>query len=390
MAADAADRQERLCWLALRLVPGLGHVNLLKLIRIFGSPRRVFEASLGDLKTAQPGLPLATAESIHSGISFEDASDELRKAQSAGVQLISFSDEAYPPRLKQIHDPPALLYALGRTELLQTHSVAVVGTRRPTPYGRAVAEKLSRDLVRLGLTHISGLARGVDGASHRGALDGGGATIAVLGTGVDVPYPRENRKLYEEIASRGLLVSEFPMGTRAFPQNFPIRNRIISGIGYGVLVVEGGQYSGSLISARLALEQGREVFATPGSILSRQSWGPNLLIKDGAKLIQEASDVVEELPLEARRQLHDEASRRAAGAPNGSSRQPTLFGVEPSPLGRRLLTLLHVEEALHIDDIIRSCPETSSPDVLAALSELELSGAIRQLPGKHFVLVWSD
>ena len=206
-----------------------------------------------------------------------------------------------------------MLFARGRVELLQSLTLGVVGTRRPTPYGLAVAERLSADLAQAGLTIVSGMARGIDTAAHKGALAAGGNTIAVLGCGVDVVYPSENRKLAAEIAAKGLMVSEFPMGRPAFPQNFPIRNRIISGMSVGVLVVEGAQYSGSAITARLALDQGREVFAVPGNITSKMSWGPNLLIKQGAKLVQDWNDVVAELPAESRRHLISDRAKTDRG-----------------------------------------------------------------------------
>ena len=394
MTPDEAGRERLLYWLALKLVPGLGVRNSLRLIKIFGHPERIFHSSLTELRAAVPRLPLATVEAIHSGIPFEDAANELRKTEGAGVAVIPYQDPRYPARLKEVFDPPILLYALGRAELLQEDTFAVVGTRRPTAYGRQTAEKLSRDLVQAGLTHVSGMARGIDACSHRGALDAGGATIAVLGTGVDVPYPRDNRKLYDEIAERGLVLSEFPMGQTPFPQNFPIRNRIISGMSMGVLVIEGAQYSGSLITARLALEQGREVLAVPGAITSKQSWGPNLLIKDGAKLVQEASDVIEELPLEVRERLAVEGRSRsvarATASVGASTHQASLFEQQASPTGKKVLAQLRIDEAVQIDDIIRQLDGESPSDVLAALSELELFGAVKQLPGKSFVLSWSS
>ena len=203
-----------------------------------------------------------------------------------------------------------LLFARGRVELLQSTAFGVVGTRRPTPYGMAAAERLSGDLARAGLTIVSGMARGIDTASQKAALAAEGNTIAVLGCGVDVAYPVENRTLAGQLASKGLIISEFPMGRVAFPQNFPIRNRIISGMSVGLLVVEGAQYSGSAITARLALDQGREVFAVPGNITSKMSWGPNLLIKQGAKLVQDWNDVVVDLPPEVRRTLIDSGKNR--------------------------------------------------------------------------------
>lgn len=388
MAALAVSQETQLNWLALHLTPGLGARNALRLVQIFGHPEGIFHASLLDLKTAMPRLRIAVLEAIHSGLSFEAAADELRKAGAQGVAVIPYQDPRYPQLLKQIHDPPILLYAKGNTELLSRPTIAVVGTRRPTPYGRAVAEKLVKDLVHAGLAHISGMARGIDAAAHKGALLGGGASVAVLGTGVDVPYPRENRKLYDEIVERGLVLSEFPLGSTPFPQNFPIRNRIISGMSLAVVVVEGAQYSGSLITARLAMEQDREVMAVPGPIVSQQSWGPNLLIKDGAKLIQEALDVIEELPQSVRQELvyRERSSPQQVAAPA----QTSLFGEQASPAGKEILSLLRVDEALHIDEIIRTVRGESPADVLAALSELELFGAVKQLPGKSFVLAWRD
>jgi DNA processing protein len=388
MMAHEARRETLLYWLALHLTPGLGALRALRLVKVFGHPERIFHASLSELEAAMPQLPKATAESIHAGIAFEDAADEMRKAEGAGVAVVPYQDPRYPARLKEIYDPPILLYVRGRTELLQGHTLAVVGTRRPTPYGKSVAEKLSRDMVRMGLTHVSGMARGIDAASHAGALDGGGDTIAVLGTGVDTPYPSENRKLYEQIAHRGCVVSELRLGTTPFPQNFPLRNRVISGMSLGVMVVEGAQYSGSLITARLALEHDREVFAVPGNIVSKQSWGPNLLIKDGAKLVQEASDIVEELPLEVRAELaaHAQQKRTEAAADEGSGLDLSLA----SPAAKRVIGKMRLDEALHVDDIIRECGDMAPPQTLAALSELELLGAIRQLPGKTFIRAYPD
>ena len=394
MATEAARQQTQLYWLALHLVPGLGARNALKLIRQFGDPERIFHASLTELESC--GLPHAVARSIHSGTTFEDASAEAERAASKGIGIVPIQDPRYPQRLKEIFDPPILLYARGDAALLAGHAVGVVGSRRPTPYGTAVARKLGKDLAEEGLTVISGMARGVDSNAHWGALDSTGRTVAVLGCGVDVVYPKENAKLADEIAARGVIVSEFPLGSTAFPQNFPIRNRVISGLSMGILVVEGAQYSGSLITARLALDQSREVFAVPGNITNKLSWGPNLLIKQGAKLVQEAMDVVEELPTDVRQELALQRgeSRRLAenagvnGQPNAG--QGTLFSDAASPLGKQLLALLRVDNALHIDEIIRQVETRSSSEVLASLSEMELYGVVKQLPGKHFVKVWSS
>jgi DNA processing protein len=310
-----------------------------------------------------------------------------------GVVLVTIGDPNYPPPLREIYDPPILLFARGRVELLQSIMVGVVGTRRPTPYGIAVAERLAADLAGAGLTIVSGMARGIDTAAHRATLAAGGDTVAVLGCGVDIVYPSENRRLAAELAIRGLLVSEFPMGSTAFPQNFPIRNRIISGMGVGVLIVEGAQYSGSAITAKLAMDQGREVFAVPGNITSKQSWGPNLLIKQGAKLVQDWNDVIAELPAETRRHLIDKGRQRILGeevATSGSEQASLLnsLGPEFGPLARRVLDALKVDSAVHLDNLLEIVRDTSASELIAALFELEMLGLVKQLPGKNFVKVW--
>jgi DNA processing protein len=330
-----------------------------------------------------------------SGVPFEDAAAEIQKLRAAGAEVITLHDPRYPELLKEIYDPPILLYVRGRTELLQSYKVAVVGSRRPSPYGSAVAAKLSGELAQAGMVIASGMARGIDTAAHQGALRMHADTIAVLGCGVDVVYPAENRKLAAEIASRGLLVSEFPMGTAAFPQNFPIRNRIISGMSLGVMVVEAAQYSGSLITARLALDHGREVFAVPGNIVNKLSWGPNQLLKQGAKLVQDWKDVVEGLPVAVHQAILDtqrefllaqavNASGETSGAAGASVREAAL-----PPLQRRLLGLVQVDASVHIDALIQRLEEhSSSSEIIAALCELELAGHLRQLPGKNYVRVW--
>ncbi len=383
MTDPAADRETAIYWLALHLLPDLGARNALKLIHAFGSPPAVFHASVSELRSVS--IRTAVAESICAGISFDAAADELRKIEAAGARMVFYGHAPYPAMLAEIADPPILLYAIGNTDLLGSHQIGIVGTRRPTQYGRAVAERLSKDLALEGLTITSGMARGIDSQAHIGALEAGGKTIAVMGTGVDVAYPRENKKLRQSIVERGLVLSEFPMEATGFPQNFPIRNRIISGLSHGILIVEGAQYSGSLITARLAMEQNREVLAVPGSIFSKQSWGPNLLIKDGAKLVQEASDAIEELPYDARRSLN---SRKIEAAANTDARK-SLFGAA-SPLANKILPLLRVDEATQVDDLIRNIEGVKPADVLSALSELELFGAVRQLPGKSFVRVWTN
>ncbi len=272
--------------------------------------------------------------------------------------------------------------------------IAVVGTRRPTAYGIAVAQRLSADLALAGLTIVSGMARGIDTAAHRAALSVEGATVAVLGCGADIVYPSENAKLAAEIAQKGLILSEFPLGSPAYPQNFPVRNRIVSGLSLGVLVVEGAQYSGSAITARVALDQGRELFAVPGNITSNLSWGPNLLIKQGAKLVQEWQDVVVELSVEHRRALSDRLRQKlepnqleltaatTGEAAASDNRNPQ------SKIQQAVLRCLRVDTPTHLDDLLERVPDCSSSELIAALFDLELSGAVRQVPGRNFVKVW--
>ena len=305
-----------------------------------------------------------------------------------GTALVPISDPRYPSRLREIYDPPIALFARGHLDLLQSVMLGVVGTRRPTAYGIAATERLSPDLAQAGLTIVSGMARGIDTAAHRSTLSIGGDTIAVFGCGVDLVYPAENRKLAGEIAEKGLLLSEFPMGSPAYPQNFPIRNRIISGMSVGILVVEGAQYSGSSITARMALEQQREVFSVPGNITSKMSWGPNLLIKQGAKLVQEWNDVLVELPADVRRVLIAKAKARCGQIPLETKEEESSPAPEISPASRSLLVALKADSPTHIDELMETFDTLTSSEIIAALFELEMLGLVRQLPGKNFVKVW--
>jgi len=387
--ALALTREEELHWLALRMTPGLGTRWMARLIGHFRSPQAIFRASRSELEAL--GLSGSAAQSIASGCAFDDAVLQQEKLRGCGATLITLADQRYPARLREIFDPPVVLFARGRLELLDSIMLAVVGTRRATAYGLAVTERLATDLARAGLVIVSGMARGIDTAAHKAALEAGAPTVAVLGCGVDIVYPAENRRLAAEIAERGLLLSEFPMGTPAYPQNFPIRNRIISGLSAGVLVVEGAQYSGSSITAKLALEQGREVFAVPGNITSRMSWGPNLLIKQGAKLVQDFNDVIVELPVEDRRRLALASEGRLFAAAPQESRTAEDASAMPaglSPAAARLLARLKVDEPTHIDALLEALDDLSSSEIIAALFELEMSGLARQLPGKNFVKVW--
>ena len=389
MPVEIVNREEELHWLALRLVPGLGTRSAGKLIAQFRTPQAVFRASRTELEGA--GLSGALAQSIASGCTFEDAVAQQQKMVETGAVAIAITDPHYPPLLREIFDPPVLLFARGEAALLQSTMLGVVGTRRPTPYGIAAAERLSGDLARAGLTIVSGMARGIDTAAHRAALAAGSPNVAVLGCGVDVIYPSENRNLSAEIAAKGLIISEFPMGSVAFPQNFPIRNRIISGMSAGLLVVEGAQYSGSAITARLALDQGREVFAVPGNITSKMSWGPNLLIKQGAKLVQDWNDVVVDLPPEVRRQLIESGKNRLLA--QGLSSQPATSepfqaSLSSGGISSRLLDKLKPDAGTHLDVLVESIEDLSASEIIASLFELEMMGLVKQLPGKNFVKVW--
>jgi len=365
-------------WLALALTPGLGARMAGKLLNEFGSPDAIFHASLTALEAQR--LPAAVAQAIHTRQPLSDAAKELALVQAAGCRLLTWDEPEYPRRLREIYDPPTLLYVRGNVELLGRHLISIVGARRPTPYGNQMAERLARDLAARGLVITSGLARGIDSCAHRGALSAaGGATIGVLGCGIDVVYPKENKKIFAEMEERGAIISEFPMGTFPAPQNFPIRNRIIAGMALGVVVVEGAQYSGSLITARLAMEFGREVFGVPGNATQPSSFGPNQLIKQGAKLVTGWEDVVEELPTPVRAEL---LPVEAASA----EERATLVEQDLAPGERPLYELLSLDESRHVDDLVELSGLTSS-EVLAALFDLELKGVVRQLPGKQFLKV---
>ncbi len=388
MPTSAPTQEETLYWLALRMVPGLGTLGSLRLLEKMKSPAIVFRASTSELEAT--GLSAAQARNISSGYSFDDAVEQQQKLLTTGAQLITIHDDRYPARLREIFDPPLLLFALGNPELMASHSIAMVGTRRPTPYGMAASERLSTDLAKAGLTIVSGMARGIDTAAHKAALSEEGATIAVLGCGVDVLYPSENRKLYGEISQKGLLLSEFPLGAPAYPQNFPIRNRIVSGLSLGVIVVEGAQHSGSAITAKLAMDQGREVFAVPGNITSKMSWGPNLLIKDGAKLVQEWTDITNELPASVRRDLVSRAQQKILIDVSEGTASEESQGIEgpQKMLARKLLQHLQVDTPQQLDTLLESFEGVSSSELIGALFDLQMSGLVRQLPGRNFVKVW--
>src|SRR5215469_1387971 len=320
-----------LSWLALGLTPGLASRLSARVLRQFGSPEGVFRATKRDLEACH--LPAEAAEAVFKRKAFPRAEKELAAIRKIdGCSLVNWTDPEYPQTLLQIYDPPVLLYVRGDAQVLNLPSLSIVGTRRPTVYGTQMAQRLGRELAARGLVIVSGLARGIDAIAHQGAMDAHGRAIGVLGTGVDVCYPKENRKLYEKVLERGAIISEFPLRTHPAPENFPVRNRIVAGMPLGVIVVEGAQYSGSLITARLAMEFGREVFGVPGNVTQQVSFAPNQLIKQGAKLVTGAEDVIEELPTPVRAELlpvevTSQDERIALLAEDMTAPERTLYGL---------------------------------------------------------------
>ena len=308
---------------------------------------------------------------------FKRAEKELAAIRAiAGCQLLNWTDPEYPQTLLHIYDPPVLFYVRGDVQILNAPSLAIVGTRRPTLYGTHMADRLARDLAARGIVIVSGLARGIDAIAHQGAMTANGRAIGVLGTGVDVCYPKENKKLYEKVLERGAILSEFPLGSHPAPENFPIRNRIVAGMPLGAIIIEGAQYSGSLITARLAMEFGREVFGVPGNVTQAVSFAPNLLFKQGAKLVTCAEDVIEELPTPVRAALM-QLEQPAAEQRN------LLVAQSLTGSGQKIYAMLSSDEPRPIDDIVEGTGLNSS-DVLATLFDLEMKGFVRQLPGKQF------
>jgi DNA processing protein len=345
------------------------------LLREFGSPEEVFRAPLPRLEACR--LPAPVAQAVFKKQSFKRAEKELALTRRIDrCRLVNWTDPEYPQTLLQIYDPPVMLYVRGDAQVLNLPAISIVGTRRPTLYGTQMAERMGRELAARGLVVVSGMARGIDAIGHQGAMAVNGRAIGVLGTGVDVCYPKENRKLYDKVLERGAIISEFPLGTHPAPENFPIRNRIVAGMPLGVVVVEGAQYSGSLITARLAMEFGREVFGVPGNVTQPVSFAPNQLIKQGAKLVTNGADVIEELPTPVR------AALTQAEQPETEQRN-LLAAASLNSSEKKIYDLLSTDEPKHIDDIVERSGLNSS-EVLATLFDLEMKGIIRQTPGKQF------
>lgn len=371
-------------WIALNMTPGVGPRVAARLLERFGSAEGVFAALRSELERLR--LRPETVESIVLRRCDGAAEKELENVrQMPGADVLVLDDGTYPALLREIPDPPITLYVRGRwMECVEAPSVAIVGSRGCSTYGKSVAGVLARELASRGVTIVSGLARGIDAAAHRGALEAGGRTVAVLGTGVDEVYPRDHQKLANEIVEAGgALVSQFPLGTPPVAENFPYRNRIISGLSLGVVLVEAAENSGSLITARLAMEQNREVLAVPGNITARNSFGTNYLIKSaGAKLVQQWQDVAAELPADvAARLLPPEPKKKKRG---GAQVLEVPEPADLSPEERAVFRLLSPDEPVHID-ALAVASKIALPQVTGLLFGLEMRELIRQLPGKCFV-----
>ncbi len=357
--------EEKLYWLGWQLLlPGSAR-QIWRLVERLGSPRKAWLASEKELLD-QGGLKPETAVQLVKQRDMLELENELARLEENQISYLLYHEPAYPELLRHIFDPPPGLFVRGRLLSEDNPAVSIVGSRRPTPYGLSVSEKLARELAQAGITVVSGMARGIDTAAHRGALQGGGRTIAVLGCGIDVIYPRENQRLYAQIISTGAVVSEFPCGSPPEAWHFPVRNRLISGLARALVVVEAGEKSGALITADLALEQGREVMAVPGNITSNLSRGPNILIKQGARLVEGGKDILEEIGL-------------------GTLFKPKVTSANNPALTteeERIYQLLSYE-LVSLDALIERTGLTAS-QVLSALMFLEIKGLVNQFPGKFY------
>ncbi len=367
-------------WISLNMTPQIGPRAATKLLEKFGSAENVFHARRHELESLR--LKPESIESILKGEFHEKAGEELAKVKDLGGDVLILDDGSYPYLLREIADPPITLYVKGDWQAcFDAPCVAVVGSRRCSTYGANASEMLARDLAINGICIVSGLARGIDTAAHRGAIDGKGRTIAVLGTGIDGIYPKDNARLVDEIlASGGAVVSQFPLNTPPLPENFPYRNRIISGLSLGILLVEASERSGSLITARLAMEQNREVLAVPGNITSKNSFGTNYLIKSGAKLVQQWQDVVSELPSEISAAI---LPPKIDGKKSKEMKQPEVVPAGLTEKEQTIWQLLSPDEAIHIDTLLEES-KLSFGDLNAALLGLDIRDLIRTLPGSQY------
>ncbi len=358
-------------WVALNSLRDIGPILTRRLLSAFGSAEHIFSVSRSELRGVE-GVGEGRAQSICGFNEWDRIQEEIEQAVKNNIQIITINNRAYPETLKRIHGAPLVLYLKGGIADADKYAVAIVGSRNSTQYGMQVAEKMAYKLAASGLTVVSGMARGIDTAAHKGALRAGGRTIAVLGSGVDVPYPASNRGLMNAIASRGAVVSEFALGTQPKRENFPVRNRIISALSLGVIVVEATLDSGSLITVGYALEQGKDVFAVPGNITAGTSSGTNNLIKKGAKLIENAEEVIEELSPQIKGILREERLDADALTSGLTAEEKKIFSFMS-------------DEPKHVDSLIRET-EMTTGKALSVLLKLELKGIIRQIEGKNFTL----
>ncbi|MFZ1082306.1 MAG: DNA-processing protein DprA [Candidatus Kryptoniota bacterium] len=355
--------------LSLSMVPGIGPARLRALVNHFGDPESVLAANERELASTD-GIDRNLAKKIRMERNFEkEVQVQLSRLNKSEAKLVTFWDKEFPEHLKKIYDPPVMLFVRGELSNSGKYSVAVVGTRNPTTYGKHIAEKFAAELSEQGIMVVSGLARGIDTIAHATTVRSGGRTIAVLGSGVDVIYPSENRRLAEQILMSGAIVSEYYMGAKPDAVNFPRRNRIISGISLGTIIIETDENGGAMITASTALDQNREVFAVPGNVFEKKSRGTNRLIKEGrAKLVEDISDVVEELRYKLKPILKD--------------KQKVQSKVQLSIFEQKIFDVL-TDEPIHIDALAEKCAMTTS-DLLVQLLGLELKGVVKQLPGKCF------
>ena len=362
------DHSEHALWLALTRIKGLGCISFKKLASHFADPTQSLSATAAELSAIE-GIDRKAVDGLLAFTQWDEVEQEVQRAEEAGVKIIPFDSGIYPVRLRSIADPPPCLYVKGEIRREDDKAVAVIGTRSASHYGRRVARDLCRGLASLGFTVISGMARGIDGVAHDEALNAGGRTIAVLGSGVDRAYPPEHRKLYHRISENGAVISELPLGAPPLAFNFPARNRLISGLSAGVVVVEATEKSGSLITAAIALEQGREVFAVPGEVGSSRSRGGHRLIRQGAKLVENVDDILEEIAPQLVARDRQPAALRT-------------LPVDAQPETHKIFDLLQ-ERSLHIDEVIEASGFSASR-VSQILLELELQGFLKQLPGNRY------
>ncbi|HEX9020208.1 MAG TPA: DNA-processing protein DprA [Nitrospirota bacterium] len=361
------DKHPAFFWIGLSSIPGVGRITFRKLVNRFGTPERALSATPDELKELN-GLPRKLAAEIGASSWREAAGREIERAADSGVDIVTLDDPSYPENLRSAPDPPLYLYIKGELKQEDRKAVAMVGTRKPTHYGTAVTQRIASELASAGFTVVSGMARGIDTQAHKGALAAKGRTIAVLGCGIDVAYPPENKGLMEEISKSGAVVTENPFGTRPEAGYFPARNRIISGLSRGTVIVEAAEDSGSLITAQYTLEQGRKLYAVPGNVGSTVSKGTNSLIKRGAALVEDAEDIMRGLG------MNGPGTRMVPG------QRPLPALTQEEEVVFRCIT----GEPKHIDSIMNEC-RADAGRLSGALLTLELKGLAKQLPGKYYV-----